>query len=277
MSEYQEINWRKLRPYIIGVVILIVLILILRSSIVILKPTERGVVFKRFTSGLDKENVHTQGMNIIAPWNQMIKFDIAESQIEESMGVLDSNGLSVTMDVTLRYRPKPEEIGYLYEAFTSDYVNRLIVPELRSVVRRIVGQYAAEQLYKKKRGEIELQIEESIRKILENNHVELKALLFRNVQLPAKIKQSIEDKLTAEQETQKYKYLLEKETQEAERKRIDAEAKAQANRILNASLTENILREKGITATETLANSPNAKIIIIGNNEDGLPLILGGN
>ncbi|MBN1952385.1 MAG: prohibitin family protein [Bacteroidales bacterium] len=277
MSEYQEINWRKLKPYLIGGAIIIVLIILAKSTFVILKPTERGVVFRKYSSGLDVDKIHTEGLNIIAPWNEMIKFDIAEKQIEETMDVLSENGLYITIDVTLRYRPIPEKIGYLYQQFRMDYAQNLIRPEVRSVVRQVIGQYKPEELYSTKRGEIELQISENTRQILLENHVELKALLLRSIKLPATIQKSIEDKLTAEQEALKYQYLLQQEQQEAERRRIDAEGKAAANRLLNASLTDNILREKGIIATQELAASPNAKIIIIGSGEDGLPVILGGN
>ena len=133
------------------------------------------------------------------------------------------------------------------------------------------------ELYATKRQEIETRIEMNTRTILDTNHVELKALLFRSIKLPVSIQKSIEDKLTAEQEAQKYKYLIEKEKQEAERRRIDAEGKAAANRILNASLTPNILKEKGIVATEELAKSSNAKVVLIGSSKDGLPIILGDN
>jgi len=118
---------------------------------------------------------------------------------------------------------------------------------------------------------------ENTRKILADNNVELKALLFRSIKLPASIQKSIEEKLSADQEAQKYNYLIEREKKEAERRRIDAEGKAAANRILSASLTDKILKEKGIIATEALAKSPNAKVIVIGSGKDGLPIILGNN
>jgi prohibitin 1 len=148
---------------------------------------------------------------------------------------------------------------------------------LRSAVRQIVGQYTPEELYATKRQEIETKIEDATRTILTRNNIELKALLFRSIKLPSTIKTAIEDKLKADQEAQKFDYLLIKETKEAERRRIDAEGKAAANRILSASLTDKILTEKGILATEALAKSPNSKVIVIGSGDGGLPIILGGN
>jgi regulator of protease activity HflC (stomatin/prohibitin superfamily) len=281
MNQYRTVqndfDPRKIRPLLIAGIILIILFIGLRSSFKVLEPTERGVVFKKYTSGLDVENIKSEGLNIIAPWNDLIIFDIAERQIEETMDVLSQDGLGIVIDVSLRYRPIPSEIGYLYRSFRMDYETSLLRPELRSAVRRIIGQYTPEELYSTKRQEIEQLIEESTRQVLADNHVELKALLFRSIKLPKTIQNSIEEKLAAEQEAQKYNYLIEKEKKEAERRKIDAEGKAVANRILSASITENILKEKGISATEALAKSPNSKVIVVGSGKDGLPIILGGN
>ncbi|WP_020531763.1 prohibitin family protein [Flexithrix dorotheae] len=279
MSQYDQtqIDISKFRPFIIIGIILFVLIIFGRSVFVILQPTERGVIFKKYTTGLDVDDVKGEGLNIVAPWNDIIVFEIAEQQIEETMDVLSQDGLSINIDVSLRFRPQPDKIGFLYKAFRTEYVSNLVRPELRSAVRGIVGQYTPEELYSTKRQEIEAQIEEKTKSILNNNFIELKALLFRSIKLPQTIQNSIEEKLAADQEAQKYNYLIEKEKKEAERRRIDAEGKAAANIILSASLTDKILQEKGILATEELSKSPNAKIIVIGSGKDGLPIILGDN
>jgi len=278
MAEQVDINIPKLRRYvIIGVAVLLV-ILVVKNSFIILQPTERGVVFYPYSStGLNIDDVKGQGLSIVAPWNTMIIFDVEEQQIEETMDVLSVDGLSISIDVSLRFKPIPDQIGYLYEQFKTSYAAKLIRPELRSAVRQIVGQYTPEELYATKRQEIETKIEDATRTILKRNNIELKALLFRSIKLPAAIKTAIEEKLAADQEAQKFDYLLIKETKEAERRRIDAEGKAAANRILSASLTDKILTEKGILATEALAKSPNSKVIVIGSGDGGLPIILGGN
>jgi regulator of protease activity HflC (stomatin/prohibitin superfamily) len=226
---------------------------------------------------LDVENVRSEGLNIIAPWNDLISFDIAEQQIEETMDVLSVDGLSISLDVSIRYRPKANEIGYLYQSFRDQYVNNLVRPELRSAVRRIIGEYTPEELYATKRQEIETAIQLSTERVLDTNHVELTALLFRSIKLPETIKQSIEDKLKADQESQKREYLQEIAEKDAQIQITQAKGKAEANRILSASLTDKILQEKGIQATEELAKSPNTKIVIVGSSKDGLPIILGGN
>jgi regulator of protease activity HflC (stomatin/prohibitin superfamily) len=272
-----ELDPKKLRGYIIAGAVILFMIFFAKNTFVIIQPTERGVVFKKYTSGLDTEHVLTEGLNLVAPWNDVIKFEIAEQQIEETMDVLSQDGLAISIDVSVRFRPIPNNIGYLYQAFRLEYISNLVRPELRSAVRRTVGHYTPEELYSTKRQEIETLIEDNTREILADNHIELKALLFRSIKLPGPIQKSIEEKLSADQEAQKYSYLIEQEKKEAERRRIDAEGKAAANLILSASLTDKILKEKGILATEKLATSPNTKVIVIGGGKDGLPIILNGN
>ena len=132
-----------------------------------------------------------------------------------------------------------------------------------------------EQLYSTKRDAIQNEIYEETKKKVEPQHVQINSVLVRDVTLPPSIKEAIQRKLTQEQEALEYEFRLEKAKQEAEKVRIEAEGKALANRILNASLTRNILLEKGIEATVQLSESTNAKVIVIGSGDDGLPIILG--
>lgn len=235
----------------------------------------RGVLFKRFAGGLDKETIYTPGFHIIAPWNTMYVYDVREKQIEEKMEVLSSNGLNISVDITLRTNPDYSLIGDLHEKFGSDYVNTLIRPEVRSSVRKIIGRFEPEELYASRRDEVQSMIQNDLEKALARNYVELKAALIRDIQLPEKIRMAIERKLQQEQESEEYKYRLEKERQEAERRIIEARAKAQANNIISASINDKILKDKGIEATLELARSPNSKVVVIGSGKEGLPIILG--
>lgn len=195
------------------------------------------------------------------------------------MDVLSSNGLNIKLDMTVRVNPVPDKIGYLNERFGKDklYLNLLVRPEMRSSVRKIIGRYQPEELYSTKREEVQQLIQKDLEATLKRNFVELKAVLIRNIELPEKVRTAIEEKIQAEQSALKYEYILAQERKEAERRIIEAEAKARANQILSASLSDKILKDKGIEATLQLANSPNSKVIIVGGNGDGLPLILGGN
>lgn len=140
-----------------------------------------------------------------------------------------------------------------------------------------MGRYIPEQLYSSKREVIQEEIYDETRKLLADQYVQLNEILVRDVKLPTTIKDAIERKLGQEQQSLEYEFRLEKAEKEAERQRIDAEGKARANEILNASLTDMVLKEKGIQATLELATSPNSKTVIIGSGDDGMPLILSND
>lgn len=271
---------RKLLPIIVISVVAVIVVIGLSSSIFYtIQANERAVLFKKFSGGLDKENVIQPGFNIKAPWNDLIIFDVAESKAEETMDVLDKNGLSIQVDVSVRFYPKFNRIGYIYERFRLEYINTLVIPEVRSTVRQVMGRFTAEEIFSTKRAEVETAIRSETAAVLgnETNNVEMTALLIRSIILPEKIKQAIENKLQQEQEALAYQYRLDKEKSEAERKRIAAEGESQANKIINNSLTPALLKMRGIEATLKLAQSPNSKIVVVGSGDDGLPLILGNN
>ena len=264
--------------YIIAIVaILIILLLFGGRMFKIIEPGERAVIFRPYTSGLDVENIYGEGFHIIAPWNELHVYDVRESQREETMDVLDKNGLSINTDVTVRFNPSYEEIGYLHQKFGRNYINVLVIPEVRSSVRQVAGRYTAEEIYSTKRAEVEQAVISETREVLGENYITMRALLIRSINLPDQIKGAIENKLQQEQEALAYEFRLKREESEAERRRIEAEGIANYNRIINASLTERILQQRGIEATTQLAESPNTKVIVIGSGKDGLPLILGNN
>lgn len=273
-------NNRKYLPLVIILGISFIVIFSLSNSIFYtIQATERAVVFKKFQGGLDKENIIVPGFHVKAPWNDIYVYDVSENQIEEQMDVLDKNGLNINVDISVRFHPMYDKIGDIHETFQRDYVRRLVIPEVRSTVRQVMGRYTAEEIYSTKRPEVESSIQKETEVILgaEGNNVVMRALLIRSIKLPEQIRQAIENKLKQEQEALAYQFRLDKERSEAERKRIMAEGEARANDIINNSLTSNLLRMRGIEATRELANSENAKVVVIGSGEDGLPLILGGN
>ncbi len=269
---------RRWMPTLIFVFIGFVLLIILTSStFMTIEAGERGVIFRPFSTGLDKENIYQPGFHVVAPWNSMYVYDVREKQLEEEMEVLSKNGLNIKVDVTVRFNPIYDKIGDLHEKFGKDYVNTLVRPEVRSAVRKVIGRFEPEELYSTRREEVQDMINDDIELALTKNYIALKATLIRDISLPDRVKNAIEEKIEAEQLALKYEYILQQERKEAERKIIEAQAKSDANRILNASLTDKILRDKGIEATIKLAESPNSKVVIVGSGSNGLPLILGGN
>jgi regulator of protease activity HflC (stomatin/prohibitin superfamily) len=262
----------------IGAILLIFILIISNATFLTIDPGNTAVVFKRFSKiGLDKENPLRPGFYIIAPWNKVYEYNTREVAIEEQMALLSNNGLEIRVDITVRFRTDPQRIGTLHEEIGEGYTDIVVRPTVRSSVRKIIGKFNPEELYSTKRDEIQGLIEEELNNSLANKNIILTDALIRGIDLPDKVKSAIEAKQEAEQQALKYEYILAQEKQEAERKIIEAGAKAESNRILNASLSQNILRDKGIEATLELAKSPNSKIVIVGSGDDGLPLILGNN
>ncbi|MBN2347209.1 MAG: prohibitin family protein [Bacteroidales bacterium] len=267
---------KQLTSILIIAVILIILLVIFGSRMFkILEPTEAGILFKPLSKGLDKERIYTPGLHTIAPWNSMIIYDMREQIVEEPMDVLDKRGLSINIDVTLRFVPVRENIGDLYENFSVDYTQRLVIPELRSAARKIFGSYEAEEIYSTKRAEVEAAIIKETEENLKENNVLLKTLLIRSIKLPEQIRMAIDNKEEQRQIAEAMKYRLQKEELEAERKEIEAKGIANYNRIINTSLTDKILQQRGIDATLQLSQSQNTKVVVVGSGKDGLPLILG--
>jgi len=258
-------------PILVGLFLFIALT---NTTFLTIDPGEKGVLFKRFGGGLVKDKVYDQGFHVVAPWNTMYIYDTRINEGFEKMDVLSKNGLNIEVELSYRFRPTADRIGYLHNNVGKGYVDRIINPEIRSATREVIGQYLPEELYSTKREAIQIEIFEKTRKAIEAKDLELDAILIRSVQLPEKLKTAIEMKLEEEQQSFQYEFKLEKERKEAERKIIEANAKAEANRILNASLSDKILRDKGIEATLELAQSPNSKVVVVGGSGDGLPLIL---
>jgi regulator of protease activity HflC (stomatin/prohibitin superfamily) len=251
--------------------------ILLMKSAVNIGYGEAGVLFKTFGGGVVVDEPPLgEGFHIIAPWNKVYLYNVKQQEVFESqMQVLSSNGLEISLDVSVLYQPKASELGLLHQTKGSNYLDIVIVPNIRAVARSVVGRYTPEQLYSTKRDAIEEEIFEELKKGVESQHVQINDVLVRDVTLPNTIKQAIERKLSQEQMSLEYEFKLESARKEAEKVRIDAQGKADANRILNSSLTTNILRDKGIEATTKLAESPNSKVIVIGSGKDGLPIILG--
>ena len=254
-----------------------ILIISISKSSINISYGEAGVLFRTFGGGVVTDTPPLgEGFHIIAPWNRVYIYNVKQQEFfEGNMQVLSSNGLEISLDVSVLYQPKYEELGLLHQTKGEDYVNIVLIPQIRAVARSVVGRYTPEQLYSTKRDAIQNEIFEETLKNVEEQHIQVNAVLVRDVTLPVAIKEAIERKLRQEQEALEYEFRLAKAKQEAERQRIDAEGKATANRILSASLTDKILQEKGIEATLKLSESPNSKVIVIGSGETGMPIILG--
>lgn len=256
----------------------IIIIIFLSKSIVTIDAGEAGVLWKRFDDGVvTDEPPLEEGFHVVAPWNKVYIYEVRQQEAFEKMDVLSSNGLDIKLDASAWFQPKFEELGKLHKEKSDQYKERILLPAIRSAARSVVGRYTPEQLYSSKRDAIQVEIFEETKKIVDNQYIQLNSILIRDVTLPPTIKEAIERKLKQEQEALEYEFRLEKASKEADRQRIEAQGKADANKILSASLTDKILKDKGIEATLELAKSGNSKVVVVGSGKDGMPLILGNN
>jgi regulator of protease activity HflC (stomatin/prohibitin superfamily) len=233
----------------------------------------RGIVFKSLGGGTSKE-VLGEGMHLMPLWNSVIPYDTRVHEMKETLIVISSNGLTMQVDASIRYRPKADELFELQTQVGPDYAQKVIGPVVRSEARKVFGRYQPEEIYSTKREAIEQQIYDEVLRALEGKHVIVEAILVRDVGLPDTIKTAIADKLAEEQRSQKMKFTLDKERQEATRKQVEAEGIAKYQSIVRQGLTSEYLQWKGIEATQQIAVSPNTKIVIVGAGKSGLPVIL---
>lgn len=264
-----------LLPGLLGFFVLVILI---SKSAITIGSGQAGVLYKTFGGGVVTDEAPLgEGFHIVAPWNRVFVYEVRQQELFEKMKVLSSNGLEIQIDASAWFQPAYESLGKLHQEKSEQYVNRILLPAIRSAARSVVGRYTPEQLYSSKRDAIQQEIYTETKTIVDDQYIQLNEILVRDVTLPPTIREAIEKKLKQEQETLEYEFRLVTAEKEAERQRIEAKGKADANRILSASLTDKILQDKGIDATIKLAESPNSKVVIVGSGESGLPLILGNN
>jgi regulator of protease activity HflC (stomatin/prohibitin superfamily) len=227
--------------------------------------------------GVVSDNTLYPGVNLVNPIANIIKFDARTQELKEEMTVPSKEGLTVQLEISILFSLSFENANKIYKTVGEDYVEKILIPQFRSVVRGVTARYEARSLYTADREKLAKEIEEELASLVGPRGITLEAAPMRQIKLPAGLTASIEEKLKSEQESQRMTFILERERQEAERKRIEAKGISDFQTIVSQGLSEQILRWKGIEATEKLANSQNSKVIVIGSGKDGLPIILGND
>jgi regulator of protease activity HflC (stomatin/prohibitin superfamily) len=261
--------------------ILIILAGIAFSIVVQVEPGEVGVQ-KLF--GKVDNRILESGLNIVNPLVEVVNFDIRTQNYtmsgvhdegtklgDDAIRVLSADGLEVIVDLTVLYKVVPTEAPRLLREIGTDYRNVIVRPICRTKIRDNAVYYDAVALYSTKRDEFQARIFNTINKDFKDRGLTLEQLLVRNLTLPASVKTTIESKINAEQDAQKMTFVLQKEKQEAERKRVEAQGIADYQKILSTGLSDKQLQYEMIKAIST---SPNAKLIIMGSGSKGAPIIL---
>jgi regulator of protease activity HflC (stomatin/prohibitin superfamily) len=225
--------------------------------------------------GVVSEQTLRAGINLVNPMANVVKYSIQTQEQKETMQVLSREGLTIGLEISALYRLNPDSAARVYKTVAGgDYETIILIPQMRSICRSVTASFQASALYSTERERLGASIQEELAKTVAPRGVTIENTPIRNVALPVQLTEAIEQKQKADQESQRMEFILTKEKQEADRKRIEAKGIADFQTIVAAGISENLLRWKGIEATEKLASSQNTKVIIVGAGKDGLPIIL---
>ncbi|MGH9368868.1 MAG: prohibitin family protein, partial [Thermoanaerobaculia bacterium] len=260
-----------LRRAVIGLILFVVLIL--GAPIAVVPAGHVGV--KDFF-GRVSPNALGPGIRLVFPFTRVIKMTIQTQEAKEIAEVPSKEGLVMDLEGSLLYRLDPAKAAEVYKTVGRHYQDILVAPQIRSAIREITASYEAKALYSAAREQIARETFQLFQKMTGDRGVIAEAVLLRKIGLPALVANAIQEKLKREQEAEQMKFVLQKEQQEAERKRIEAQGITDFQRIVAQGLSPMLLEWKGIEATEKLATSANAKVVVVGNPKSGLPIILGG-
>lgn len=262
-------------PYLmIFVLIFLLLFFYLFDRIVItIGPGEAGILYRRFRGGTVVDKVYPEGIQFILPFNRMYIYNVRVQQVAHQFSVLTINGLKIDLHLSIRYHPEYLFLGVLHKKVGPDYVNAVVIPEIEQVLRVLIGRLSAEEVYRTKRAILAKSITEAIDQIA-RRYIRVDDVIIKMIRLPDTVERAIQDKMTQKHIADAYLYRLEREKQEAERKRIEGRGIRDQLKIIAEALPEDkIVDWLGIKATVQLSESNNAKIVVIGNSETGLPII----
>jgi regulator of protease activity HflC (stomatin/prohibitin superfamily) len=253
-----------------------------------------GVLWKRFGGGtvLDPRRLKNEGFNLILPWNLVFLYDLRLQSFTESYNAISSDGVSLNASVVVRFRLQRDSVPVLHQAIGPNYEKVLVQPGIGSLTREVMAQYTAEQVYSTARQEIQDKIRNLVEarlseKMMEHEGEEesyrvsmreiiiLYDILVTGIELPTAIMAAINRKTEQYYIAEEYKFRIEREKRESERKKIEGEGIRDFQQTVSQGISESYLRWRGIEATLQLSQSTNSKVVIIGSGKDGLPVILG--
>ena len=297
-SRWRRFVERHLPSVVIYLMVATLVAIVLYPHMVVTVPSGQvGVLWKRFGGGtvLDPRKLKSEGFNLILPWNRVFLYDLRLQSFTEPYNAISSDGVSLTATVIVRFRLQRDAVPVLHQAIGPNYEQVLVQPGIGSLTRQVIAEYTAEQAYSTARQEIQDKIRNLVEERLSEKMMEhageeegeesyrvsmstifiLYDVLVTGIELPAAIVAAINRKTEQYYIAEEYKFRVEREKRESERKKIEAEGIRDFQQIVSQGISESYLRWRGIEATLQLSQSTNAKTVIIGNGKDGLPIILG--
>ena len=269
---------RRQAPYLILLFFLLGMFVIFFFDRIVISihPGELGVLWRRLGGGTQIDTVYREGLHLILPINEMYIYNVRKQQFPDTLDVLTVDGLTVRVRYSTRYYIDKDTLPLLHQRVGPDFVNVVVRPEVRSVMRIVFGQYKPEEIYTTQKA-IQERVSMLSKTRMEARFLALDDVLIESITLPTRISEAIEVKMAQQQLDGEYVYRLSIAAKEAERKRIESAGLKLYNDTVNSSLTPSVLSWHGIQATQELAKSPNAKVVVVGAGKNGLPLILGND
>lgn len=257
----------------IALIVGAVILLIAGSPLTMIPAGHVGVkdLFGRVSS-----DVLLPGVRFVLPFTRVVKMSVKTQELKETAEVPSKEGLIMDLEGSLLFRLDPSKADDIYRTIGPNYQEVAVHPQIRSAIREVTASYEAKVLYSAERERISQETLALFKKMAKDRGILAEAVLLRKIGLPEIVANAIQEKLRREQEAEQMKFVLQKEQQEAERKRIEAKGIADFQQIVASGISDALLEWKGIEATEKLALSQNSKVVVIGNPKSGLPIILGG-
>src|SRR6266481_2222412 len=295
-------RWRRFIERYLPMVVVYLMVatlvaIVLYPHMVVTVPSGQiGVLWKRFGGGtvLDPRKLKSEGFNLILPWNRVFLYDLRLQSFTEPYNAISSDGVSLTATVIVRIRLQRDAVPVLHQAIGPNYKQVLVQPGIGSLTRQVIAEYTAEQAYSSARQEIQDKIRNLVEERLSQKMMEhageegeesysvsmsatfiLYDILVTGIELPAAIVAAINRKTEQYYIAEEYRFRVEREKRESERKKIEAEGIRDFQQIVSQGISESYLRWRGIEATLQLSQSTNSKVVVIGSGKDGLPIILG--
>jgi len=253
----------------VGLLVFVVLLLLYMTVTVV----PAGHVGVQDFFGTVSDRILPAGLNVVVPGTRVVKFSVQTREVKETAAVPTSEGLIVSLDVSLLFKLRPEAAGRIYKTVGRQFEAVVIDPQLRSAIRDVTAEYEAKFLYSASREVVSQNMFKHMQGALAPRGIEAEQVLLRNVQLPPLLTTAIQEKLQAEQQAQRMRFVLDRERQEADRKRVEAQGIADFQSIVAKGISAELLKWKAIEVAHELSKSPNAKVIVLGD-KSGLPIIL---
>jgi prohibitin 1 len=263
-----------LRRGALGLLVILLIAILAVSSTSCVRTGHVGVVtlFGRVTGRTMGEGIH-----LVHPMSRVHELDIKTLEIKERASVPTKEGLIMGVEASVLYHLQPDRAADVFQKIGVDYANVLLVPNFRSAIRAVTAANSASSLYSDGREGIARQILADVQQQVQPRGIVIENVLLRDLQIPESLKHAIEAKQQAQQEAQRMEFVLQREQQESERKRVEAQGIKDFQNIVTQGISDKLLEWKGIEATIELARSQNAKVVVVGNAKTGLPLIFAGD